>query len=168
IGMEGIESARPASAPTIRTARAMGNTGAHLDPTTRNSLPLPARNEWAEGRSVLRGPSSAVALLRRADSTATEDGGEGHFIKSASSPRPSPPLREERERPSSGRVVVVSKCAWNTGRWVNQLVILLDSNHGSLDHSLTCYLRILPKSPSLGSISIRLPSPTTPVWALDF
>jgi prepilin-type N-terminal cleavage/methylation domain-containing protein len=61
--------------------------GAHLDTTTRNFLPLPARNEWGEGR------------------------GERHSIKSASSLRPFPPFREEREKTSSGRVVVASRCA---------------------------------------------------------
>src|SRR5206468_10681000 len=40
---------------------------AHLDTTTRELLPLPARNEWGEGR------------------------GEGHSIKLTSSPQPSPP-----------------------------------------------------------------------------
>ena len=55
--------------------------------TTRNLLPLPARNEWGEGRD------------------------EGCSIESASSPRPSPPPREEREKTCPGRVVVVSRCA---------------------------------------------------------
>src|SRR6266511_1308193 len=59
---------------------------AHLDTTTRNFVPLPVRNEWGEGW------------------------GEGHSIKLASSPQPSPPPREEREKTSSGRVVV-SRCA---------------------------------------------------------
>src|SRR5439155_8048728 len=61
--------------------------GPHLDTTTRNFLPLPARNEWEEGR------------------------GQGHSIKSTSSPRPSPPLREEREKSWCGRVVVLLSCA---------------------------------------------------------
>src|SRR5436309_1069523 len=60
---------------------------AHLDTTTRNFLPLPARNEWGEGW------------------------GEGHSIIVASSPRPSPPLGEEREKTSASRMVVVSRCA---------------------------------------------------------
>src|SRR6266511_5178619 len=53
---------------------------AHLDATTKNLLPLPARNER----------------------------GEGHSIK-----WPSPLLlvREEREKTSAGRVVVVPRCA---------------------------------------------------------
>src|SRR5207245_6038202 len=42
--------------------------GAHPDTTTRNFLPLPARHEWGEGW------------------------GEGHSIKVASSPQPSPPV----------------------------------------------------------------------------
>src|SRR5204862_7940321 len=60
---------------------------AHLDTTTRNFLPLPARNEWGEGW------------------------GEGHSIIVASSPPPSPPLGEEREKTSASRRVVVSRCA---------------------------------------------------------
>src|SRR5213592_1651801 len=59
----------------------------HLDTTTRNFLPLPARNEWGEGW------------------------GEGHSITVASSPPPSPPLGEEREKTSASRMVVVSRCA---------------------------------------------------------
>src|SRR5213082_1769125 len=61
--------------------------GAHLDTITRNFLPLPATNEWGEGW------------------------GEGHSIIVASSPPPSPPLGEERERTSTSRMVVVSRCA---------------------------------------------------------
>src|SRR5438093_5592192 len=61
--------------------------GQHLHTTTRNFLPLPPRNERGEGR------------------------GEGHSIQLASSPRPSPPLREEREKTSSVRVVAASRCA---------------------------------------------------------
>src|SRR5437867_7433718 len=45
------------------------------------------------------GPSSAVALLRRVDSTATEDGGAGYSIKLASSPRPSAPPGRRGRRP---------------------------------------------------------------------
>src|SRR5438067_10022323 len=60
---------------------------AHLDTTTRNFLPLPARNEWGEGW------------------------GEGHSIIVTSSPPPSPPLGEEREKTSASRMVVVSRCA---------------------------------------------------------
>src|SRR5437867_2250432 len=60
----------------------------HLDSTTRNLLPLPARNEWGEGRPVLR------------SSTATEDEGEGESIKLASSPQPSPPLGRRGRRPA--------------------------------------------------------------------
>src|SRR6266496_5334784 len=55
---------------------------AHLDATTKNLLPLPARHERGEGP------------------------GEGHSIKLASAPQPSPPVREEREKTSAGRVVV--------------------------------------------------------------
>src|SRR6266705_1806050 len=47
---------------------------AHLDATTKNLLPLPARKERGEGR------------------------GERHSIKLVSSLQPSPPVREERKR----------------------------------------------------------------------
>jgi len=40
-----------------------------------------------------------------------EWGGEGHSIKVISSPPPSPPLVEEREKTFSSRMVVVLSCA---------------------------------------------------------
>src|SRR5205814_367097 len=57
----------------------------HLDATSRNFLPVPARNEWGAGW------------------------GEGH--STSSSPRPSPPVGMEREQTSSSRRVVLSRCA---------------------------------------------------------
>src|SRR5437867_3641544 len=49
------------SASTNESQRILGfptQQGAHLDSTTRNFLPLPARNEWGEGRPVLRSSSA--------------------------------------------------------------------------------------------------------------
>ena len=73
---------------------------AHLDTTTRNFLPLPARNEWGEGW------------------------GEGHSIIVASSPPPSPRLGEEREKTSSSGMVVVSRCARFAFTLIELLVVI--------------------------------------------
>src|SRR5207249_4712054 len=61
-----------------------GSVRTHLVTITGNLLlPRPARNER----------------------------GEGHPVEWASSPQPSPPVGEEREPISSGRLVVVTRCA---------------------------------------------------------
>src|SRR6266566_8978374 len=67
------------SAAGSRQTAGIGHARA-LDTTTRNFLPLPSRHEW----------------------------GEGHSIRVASSPQPSPPLGEERDNISSGQAEVVS------------------------------------------------------------
>lgn len=71
------------ASPTLAQVTANGQGRAHLDITTRNTLPFPARNQRGEGW------------------------GEGHSMKSASFPQRSPPFREEREKSARGWVVVV-------------------------------------------------------------
>jgi len=94
-----------------------------LDTTTRNLLPLPAWNEWALGRS--EGSGTGVPPVRIVQPTHGRDARATTVWQPDSRNQTlNTYLREEREKTSCGRVVVVPRCARRRLRRTDKLLFL--------------------------------------------